>query len=91
MSLYHIQVMQPIEPIDSTLFHRIKTQFEKDLFFAIRAFDIQVHQMSFKKDQWAIKLEGSFQRINEFMTFLILRMTTKAQKLIFRSYQLLKV
>ena len=71
------------------LLTKIRDQLNKDLFFASRAYDIELKKVKFCKDRLVLQVTGKIHQVNEFIQFILLRMSQKAERTLFRTYCLL--
>lgn len=90
MSEYVIRICPPEGKMEHSLVKFIGQQLEKDLFIAVRAFDVQVKDLRFSGERFILFASGKLQAINDLITFILLRLSEKTRQVLYRSYSVLK-
>lgn len=89
MNEYTIFTTEQLYLKNSSMTKRVREQLDKDIFFATYAYNIQLKNMKFCKGRLIFQVIGQIQQVNEFIKFILLRMSQKAEQVLFRSYCLL--
>ena len=88
---YEIHVNPPQIELSGIMIRTIWKQLQKELFFAVRAYEVSISQLKLTRGKLSMRATGKFRAVNDFITFVLLRLSEKTQQVLYRSYRLLKV